>query len=146
MKFRTAVIALALLGLLAGAACSSVKTAPIYSGDTCFRCGRIITDVKVAAEVVDQAGRAYKFRTVGCMQKYFKDHPQEVASSRIFVADATNGRFIQAKNAVFVPAWLFEGSERQRDYLAFAAASEARKVADKEQSQLTDWAGLLKAD
>jgi copper chaperone NosL len=146
MKFRTAVFALTLLGLLVGASCSSVKTAPIYAGDTCFRCGRIISDVKVVAEVVDQAGRAYKFRTVGCMAKYFKDHPQEVATSKIFVADATNGRFIQAKNAIFVPAWLFEGSERQRDYRAFAAASEARKVADQELSQPTDWAGVLKAD
>ncbi len=143
MRFRTAVIALA---LLVSAACSSVKTAPIYAGDTCFRCGRIINDVKVAAEVVDQAGRAYKFRTVGCMQKYFKDHPEEIATSKIFVADATNGRFILAKNAIFVPAWLFEGSERQRDFMAFAAASEARKVADKELSRPTDWAGVLKAD
>jgi hypothetical protein len=122
-----------------------VKTAPIYAGDTCFRCRRIISDVKLAAEVIDQSGRAYKFRTAGCMAKYFKDHPEELNSSRIFVADATNGRFIQAKNAIFVPAWLFEGSERQRDYMAFAAASEARKAADKELSQPTDWSGVLKS-
>lgn len=141
MKFRTAVLALALVS----AACSSVKTAPIFAGDTCFRCRRIISDVKVAAEVVDSAGRAYKFRTPGCMATYFKDHPDEIATSKIFVADHGSGRFMAAKNAIFVPAWLFEGRERQRDFLAFAAASEARKAADKELSQPTDWAGVLKS-
>ena len=141
MRFRTAVVAVAFVG---AAACSSVKTAPIYAGDTCFRCGRVIADVKVAAEVVDQSGRAFKFRTTGCMAKYFKDHPEELAASKIFVTDAGTGRFLSAKNAIFVPAWLFEGSERQRDFIAFAAASEARKAADKELSQPTDWAGVLK--
>ncbi len=141
MRFRTAVFALALVS----AACSSVKTAPIYAGDTCFRCRRIITDVKLAAEVVDSSGRAYKFRTAGCMAKYFQDHPGEIATSKIFVMDHGSGRFIPAKNAIFVPAWLFEGSERQRDFMAFGAASEARKAADKELSQPTDWAGVLKS-
>jgi hypothetical protein len=141
MKFRTAVFALALVS----AACSSVKTAPIFAGDTCFRCRRIISDVKVAAEVVDSAGRAYKFRTPGCMATYFKDHPDEIATSKIFVTDHGSGRFVAAKNAVFVPAWLFEGSERQRDFLAFSAASEARKAADQELSQPTDWSGVLKS-
>jgi hypothetical protein len=141
MKFRTAVFALALLS----AGCSSVKTAPIYAGDTCFRCRRTIADIKVAAEVVDSAGRAYKFRTTGCMATYFKDHPDEIATSKIFVTDHATGRFMPAKNAIFVPAWLFEGSERQRDFMAFAAASEARKAADEALSRPTDWAGVLKS-
>lgn len=141
MKLRAAVFALA----LAGAACSSVKTVPIFAGDTCFRCRRIITDTKVAAEVVDSGGRAFKFRTPGCLATYFKAHPEELATSKVFVTDYHSGRFIPAKNALFVPTTLFDGSDRTRDFKAFASASEARKTAEEALSRPTDWGGLLKS-
>jgi copper chaperone NosL len=140
MKFRTAVFGLALIG----AACSSVKTVPIYAGDTCFRCRRVIEDPKIAAEMVDSGGRAFKFRTVGCVAKYLTDHPSEVATSKIFVTDYHSGRFISSKVAIFVPTTIGEGNARERDYAAFSAASEARKLADDQLSQPTDWAGVLK--
>jgi hypothetical protein len=137
MKLRAAVVVFA----LAGAACSSMPPVAVSAGDVCTRCRRPILDVRMATEIVDPAGRAFKFRTPGCLATYLREHPEEVA--RIYVTDYATGRMITASSATFVPALVGEGYERTRDYLAFKSEADAGQAAAREKTTPVEWKAVL---
>jgi hypothetical protein len=137
MRFRAAIVTAALV--MAG--CSSLKPVPIVGGDICFNCRRIINDTTMAAEMVDSHGLAFKFRTVGCMAKFLKSHPDNVGA--IYVTDFATKRLIKASTATFVPTVLVEGYKKTPDYIAFGTAKEARAAAAQEKSEPRDWKTVL---
>ena len=137
MKPRAMVVVASLLL----ASCSGVGTVPIQSGDKCWRCRKPISDLRVAAEVVDTSGRAFKFKTTGCMAKYLKEHPMEGAS--IFVVDYPTSRLVKAGGAIFVPTMMGEGPERALDYTAFALDEGARDAAAREKTTPVKWDEVL---
>jgi hypothetical protein len=130
-------IAVALLAT----ACSSIRPAPVQVGDRCFRCKRVISDVRVAAEYVDQMNVPVVFRSSGCMAKYLHEHPAEQAT--VFVTDYKTGRMIAADGAWFVPTQLAspDGRAPEDDYLAFASRTDAQAAAGR--ATIVRWQRVL---
>jgi hypothetical protein len=133
-------MALALLALLV-TGCSSLPPAPIAAGDTCTRCGRIIRDTRIASEIIDSSGRAFKFRTVGCMAKHIAAKNPD--ASVIYVTDFTSGRLVKAKAVAFVPTTITEGTSKTVEYLAYYSSAAASNAAAREKTTPIDWDGVL---
>lgn len=136
---RAAVLILALVA----AGCSSLPPQPIYAGDVCFRCRRAISNTKLAGEIIDSSGRAFKFKTPACMARYVTTVNPDAAAA--YVTDYQTGRLIKVTAATFVPATIGEGREATQDYLAFSSQSTAREMAAREKSTPIDWKQLLEA-
>jgi copper chaperone NosL len=140
MKFRAGIVPLALVATFG---CSSYTPMPIAAGDVCFRCRRTVTDARVAGEVIDSKGRAFKFRTAGCMAKYLKANPE--APAAVFVTDYASGRLVKPTAVAFVPVVVTEGYTTTTDYLAFSSTAAAKAAAAREKSTLVDWKHVLEA-
>jgi hypothetical protein len=125
--------------LATGVSCSSITPATINVGDQCFRCRRTIIETRLAAEIVDPNGLAYKFRSSGCLAKYLADHPED--NGTIFVTDFATGRMMQTADATFVPV-LLDSTTGERDFRAYRTKIEAEKVAKELGVTATDWAGV----
>ena len=128
---------------LAAASCTSFKPLPVQTGDVCFRCRRTIVEPKLAAEMIDSGGRAFKFRTAGCLATYLKQHPEETGT--IFVTDYPTGRMLKASSATFVPTVLVDGFQKTREFVAFNRSADAQAAAQREGSTPVDWEGVLAA-
>ena len=132
----SAVVVLAMVG------CSSLRPLPIRAGETCFGCRQVIVEPKLAAEIVDASGHAYKFRTVECMAKYLANHPDEDLAG-VWVTDYNSGRFVAARNATFVRGGIDE-TRMERNYFAFRSATEAAAFAADRTSTAVDWPTVLR--
>ena len=131
MRFAIAtIVALTLVG------CSSLQPLPIRAGDTCFTCGRLIAEPKLAAEMIDANGRAYKFETVTCMAKDLVGHPAEKPAT--FVTDWSTGKWLPASNATYVRAVVDEAT-LAKSYYAFRSADTAAAFAKEKTSPAIDW-------
>jgi len=127
----SAIVALTLVG------CSSVRPVAIKSGETCYGCRQVIVDTKLAAEMIDTQGHAFKFRTVGCLAKYLRDHPGETLAGT-WVTDYNTGRFVPTANATYVRAVIDENT-MERNYYAFRSAQDAATFAQEKSSAAVDW-------
>ena len=139
MKARHAVV----IAVLA-AACSSVHPVAVNVGDRCFRCRRSIGDTHLAAELIDTMKVPAPFRTSGCLAKYLKAHPKELAGTA-FVADNKSGRLIPAGDAWFVPTTVTspDGKLQEDDYFAFGSRADARAAAGT--ATIVRWERVLAA-
>jgi hypothetical protein len=123
-------------------ACSGIQPAQISAGDVCFRCRRIINEPRVAAEVVDSDGRAFKFRTAGCMAKFLKANPsQEFAG--IFATDYATGRLVKVTAVQFVPSMIGEGRDQAMDYVAYYAQEGAADAVRRANATPVTWEKVL---
>jgi len=136
---RTTAAVVFILGLCL-ASCSSVTPVAISAGELCHGCGRSITNVQLAAETIDAAGRPLKFGTVGCMAKYLTRHPEPVRG--VFVTDFQTGRMIRAQNAVFVRADI-DPVTHERDYYAFADVRSAVEFGKEHSASPIDWFAIM---
>lgn len=132
-------LALAATALLA-VSCSSVKPLQVNAGDTCYACRRIILETRLAGEMVDPNGLAYKFRAPGCMAKYLSEHPNEKGT--VFVTDFATGHMIDPARAVFVPVIIDENS-MERDYRAYLRKADADAFAAQAKTTAVDWTAVL---
>lgn len=134
---------LGLVALIAG--CAPPKAAEIRAGDVCYRCRRTIAEPKLAGELVQKNGMAFKFRTVHCMAQYIAGQPAPIAEQgTFFVTDYTTGRLIQAGRATYVIATI-DDMTNERDYLAYGDANQAKAAAQQHASQIYDWAAVVKS-
>jgi hypothetical protein len=110
-------------------ACASISPAAVQVGDRCLRCGRVVSDVRMAAEMIDALRAPFPFRTAGCLARYIKAHPDKQVTA-LFVTDQHAGRMLPASDAWFVPTTLTtpDGKRTEPDYLAFRSRSEAELV------------------
>ncbi len=131
---RFAIAALAALTLLG---CSALKPLPIRGGDTCFACGKVIAEPKLAAQIIDAGGRAYKFENVTCLAKYLVNHPSEQPAGT-FVTDWSTGKWLPAADATYVRAVVDE-SNLAKSYYAFRSAPTAADFAKEKASAAIDW-------
>jgi copper chaperone NosL len=132
MRFAiAALVALTLVG------CTSLQPLPIRAGDTCYACGRVISEPKLAAEMIDAGGRAYKFDTVTCLAKYLVGHPSETPKGT-FVTDWSTGKWLPADTATYVRAVVDE-STMAKSYYAFRSADAAASFAKEKTSTAVDW-------
>jgi hypothetical protein len=122
------------------ASCSSFTPVAIRAGDVCRSCGRTITNVQVAAESIDPAGQALKFRTVGCMAKYLAQHQGPM--NAVLVTDYSTGRMVRAQNAVFVRADIDEATH-ERDYYAFTNVRDAVEFGKAKEASPIDWFAIM---
>jgi copper chaperone NosL len=129
--------ALAALAALTVLGCSSLQPLPIRAGDTCFACGRVIAEPRLAAEMIDASGRAYKFENVTCLAKYLVNHPSEQPAGT-FVTDWSTGKWLPAGDATYVRAVIDEAS-LAKSYYAFRSASSAADFAKEKASAAVDW-------
>jgi len=134
-----------LLIVAAVAGCASVAPLKLQSGDTCYRCHRVIQDTKLAAEIMDQGERvatSYPFRTAGCMAKYLKANPAG-KSSTAYVTDYLTGRMLEAGDAWFVPLTLTsaDGKTVEHDFAAFGSRADANRF--REDVPVKRWAEVL---
>jgi hypothetical protein len=129
-----------LVGLVLVLGCSSLRPVAINTSDVCESCKRVITNTKVAAEIVEPNGLAKKFRTVTCMVRYMNQHPSEGA---VFVTDFKTGRFLSPQSAVFVKAEIDENT-RESNYLAFNSVPTAVEFGRKRGASPVDWASVVR--
>ncbi len=135
MRFAiAALVALALVG------CSSLVPLPIRAGDTCYACGRVIAEPKLAAEIIDAGGRAYKFETAGCLAKYLVNHPSEKPAGT-FVTDYSTSKWVAASDATYVRA-VIDQSTMERNYYAFRSADTATAFAKEKTGTAIDWTAV----
>jgi hypothetical protein len=128
------------VGLFVVLACSSLRPVAINTNDVCESCKRVITQPKIAAEIVEPSGLVKKFRTVSCMARYMNQHPSE---GGVFVTDYKSGRFLSAQSAVFVKAEVDETTKEQA-YLAFGDVATAVEFGKKSGSSPVDWPSVVK--
>lgn len=121
-------------------ACSSVKPVQVSAGDTCYRCRRVILETRLAGEMVDPNGLAYKFRAPGCMAKYLAEHPQETGT--LFVTDWSTGHMIDPARATFV-SFIMEENSMERDYRAYLKKADADAFAAQVKTTAVDWKTVL---
>ena len=140
MKLRFVISSLT---LAAAVGCSSYTPVPVASGEICFRCAKSIVDSRMAGEVIDTKGRAFKFRTAGCMAKYLKVNAKDAAA--VFVTDYASGRLVKPTAVTFVPVVVTEGYTKTTDYLAFSSTAAAKEAAARERSTLVEWKQVLEA-
>ena len=136
--------AMLLMAGLVMVACSGMQPVQIAAGDVCFRCRKMINEPRTAAEVIDKDGRAYKFRTVGCMAKFLKANSTQTFEG-IFATDYSTGRLVKVTAVKFVPTMLGEGRERELDYVAYYTDEGAADAARRENTTPIQWDGVLSA-
>ncbi len=136
---------LLLVGLVALiAACAPPKTTEIRTGDVCYRCRRTITDPKLAGELVEESGMAFKFRTVHCMAQYIATQGADLdAQGTFFATDFPTGRLIQADRATYVLTTINDMTN-EVDFKAYANAEAAKAAATAGATQTHDWTYVLK--
>ena len=134
--------ALALLAILA-AGCSSWSPVPIAVGDVCTRCHRTIRDTRIAGEIIDSGGRAWKFQSAGCMAAYVAQKNPDAAA--IYVTDYQNGRLIKANAATYVETTIGEGLQKEQVYVAYSSSSAERAAAEAQKTTPIEWEQLVAA-
>jgi hypothetical protein len=136
--------AMLLMAGLVMVACSGMQPVQIAAGDVCFRCRKMINEPRIAAEVIDKDGRAFKFRTAGCMAKFLKANPNEKFDG-LFATDFATGRLVKVSAVKFVPTMLGEGRDRALDYVAYYAEEGAAEAARRENTTPIQWDAVLAA-
>ena len=124
-------------------ACSSLQPLPVRTGETCYGCRQVISEVKIATEIIDNQGHASKFDTVECLTRYVVDHPDEKING-IFVTDYKTGRMFAATHAYFVKGSVMPGGMR-KNYVAFRGSDDAEAFAKAQDSTTVDWKAVLDA-
>ncbi|MGC4082281.1 MAG: hypothetical protein QM736_09285 [Vicinamibacterales bacterium] len=69
----------------------------IGAGEVCYGCRHVITNAKLAAEIMDR-NLPTKYRTAGCMAGYVAKHPSK--ASRYYVTDFVSGGLIRCQARV----------------------------------------------
>ena len=119
----------------------TVKPRTLSTLDRCTRCRRGIDDVRIGAELVDTAGRAWAFKTPKCLATYIHEQGEQIAQGTVYVTDHTSGKLIRAESAMFVNA-LIDRRTGTRDYIAFRNVADAVLAAKEHQSQVVDWLAI----
>ncbi|HYM22559.1 MAG TPA: hypothetical protein VEU08_05110 [Vicinamibacterales bacterium] len=137
MKATSAIVC----GLVSAVALScAIAPVKVASGDQCFRCRRLITDPRVAAETIGRSGLVSKFKGPGCMATYLATHPP--VGDALFVTDFTSGKMIAPERARFVPV-VVNPDTGERDFVAYLDAREADAAALDFKTAATNWQGVL---
>lgn len=119
-------------------ACSSITPVKVQSGEVCYRCRRVISDTRMAAETID--GRViWKFKSSGCVAKYLADHPQD--KSVVFVTDYKTGNMIPPDMARFVRTVSRDNGEV--DYIAYRDRATADAEAFSRGTKAMTWPEVL---
>lgn len=107
---------LAILPVLWLASCGGDAGGPVVIDtmhDACGQCRMIVSDVRLAAQIVAPGEEPRVFDDIGCLRDYLAVHPSaseglmgadltvRTASSRVFVSDHRTGEWVDARSAVY---------------------------------------------
>jgi hypothetical protein len=120
--------------------CSSYEPTAVKVGDVCYRCGRVVTDAKLGAQLLRTNGQLSTFRTPACLAKYLEGN-QQVAVKTIYVTDYESGEMFPVTSAKFVKVTI-DPATRERDFYAFKSTSAAAKLAADQFSAVVDWTAI----
>jgi hypothetical protein len=107
----------------------------IGEGEVCYKCHRVITSAKLAAEIMDR-NLPTKYKTAGCMAAFAAAHPG--TGSRYYVTDFASGGLIEAEHAWFVPV-VINDKTGERDYRAYYSRGMAGIAAQVLGAQVVRW-------
>jgi copper chaperone NosL len=124
-------------------ACSSLQPLPIRSGETCYGCRQSIGEPRIATEMIDANGHAFKFDSVECLGRYINEHPDEKVAG-VFVTDFKTGRLIGATHATFAKGNA-DPRTMMKVYAAFASSDDAQAFAKEQNSTPGDWKTVLQS-
>ena len=111
----------------------------IGEGEVCFKCRRVITDARLAAETMDR-NLPTKYKTAGCMAAYAASHPG--GGSKHYVTDFASGGLIEAERAFFVPV-VINDTTNERDYRAYYSHGMANIAAQVLGVGVLRWDGVV---
>jgi hypothetical protein len=113
----------------------------IGEGEVCFRCRRVITNARLAAEMMDR-NLPTKYKTAGCMAVYVATHPG--TGARYYVTDFASGALIPAERAFYVRV-LINDRTGERDYRAYYSRGMADIAAQEFTSTVVGWDTVVEA-
>jgi len=128
---------------LALLACSSLQPLPVRSGESCYGCRQVIGEPRLAAEMIDAKGHAFKFDSVECLVRYINDHPSEEIDG-VFVTDYKTSRMFSATTATYVRG-AADPRTMRKSYIAFKASADAQAFAKEQSSTTSDWRAVMEA-
>ncbi len=123
----------------------AVRPVPIQSGDTCARCGMLITDLREAAEILGTRSQVWKFDDLGEMFAFYQEHhlaPADVKA--MFVHDYHTREWIPAEQATYVVSPELH-TPMDFDLAAFAGPAAAKQFAADRRGTVHAYAELLQA-
>lgn len=135
------IIALVLAAGVAGCG-PALEPVEISGADQCFNCRRGIGQARLAAEILDENARAFKFKSAGCLAAWLAQYPDE-QPRRIYVADFNTGRLIRAERATFVSLEV-DIQTHEHAYHAFASKAAAEQVARSAGETTVDWETIVR--
>lgn len=91
---------LAAVILLAGCAASRPAPAVLQAGTPCSHCRMIVSDQRVAAQIVAPGEDPLFFDDIGCLTAFLREHPPG-RDAAVYVADHASGAWIDAREAVY---------------------------------------------
>lgn len=95
---------LLLLGVLSGCANGAAQPVPIdTANDACAYCRMIVSDARVAAQIVAAGDEPRVFDDIGCLRDYLARH-EMTRDAVVFVADHRTGEWVHATHAVYTLA------------------------------------------
>ena len=89
--------------LLVSVACARTALAPVAidtRNDTCQHCRMLISDERLAAEIVVLGETPVLFDDIGCLREYLAQHPVG-ADGMVYVTDHRTGAWVNADVAVY---------------------------------------------
>jgi len=142
-RWKIGVIALGIGAFLLR--CGGAKgPVPIEAGeDLCNFCRMVITDLRFAAEIIDEKGNVYKFDDIHCMIALAREKDFTPEKTRgFFVLDYQTKEWVRAEKAFFV-----KGQEiwtpMAGGVVAFKDRQAAMNLAREKGAKLVDLAALL---
>lgn len=85
------------------AACAGGPPGPVTidaAHDACEQCRMIVSDPRLAAEIVRPGEDPLVFDDIGCLREYLDAHPHG-DGRRVFVAEHRTGTWVEATDAVY---------------------------------------------
>jgi len=97
-----------IVGLLAACAANTAQPAAIDTkNDACRHCRMMVSDVRVAAQIVAPGEEPLFFDDIGCLRDYLAS-TSAAADAVVYVADHRTGAWVDATQAVFTKSATIE--------------------------------------
>ena len=113
---------------------------PIAEGEICHRCRRVITDTRLAGEILTP-DIPLKYKAPLCMARYVVSTALS-DRARILVADGITGQLIPAERAYYVPIIANEMT-REAEYRAYLSRKVAEQAAEELGVRIVRWDSVL---
>lgn len=124
--FVMAAFSIVTLGLSSsGCGPSESRPVDIESGDVCSSCGMVISQLRLASEIIFNS-KVYKFDDLGCLSRYKTKHSQTIHGTA-YVTDFATKQWIRFDAATIVPTDL--QTPMGSGLVAFADSSRANSFA-----------------